>query len=61
MIQKKIDAQIKYCLENKLPLFMSRSGLCWACHGQLMNYYSLEYVSNNLITGCPYCHRSFCE
>lgn len=61
-IQKKIDAQKKYCQEAKLPLFIPSNGVCWACHQNIFSEkgYTLAQA-NRLITSCPYCHKSFCD
>lgn len=62
--QKAIEAQEKYCSKNKLPHFAPHNGNCYICgkniyEGQLA--ISVEQASSSLITGCPYCGRSYCD
>lgn len=66
-----IEAQSNYCKENEDPLFAPQDGFCHSCgkqiyadyeeHGSIDRGESLEYARNNLITGCPHCHRSYCD
>lgn len=71
---KANEEQIKYCNEHGYPHFAPTKS-CYRCHqniyepkenynewtGKYVSGYSVEYASNNLITGCPHCHYSFCE
>lgn len=57
----KIVAQEKYCEENKVPFFAPRKEICWSCGRDVYSGLSYEYCRNNLITGCPHCHRSFVD
>lgn len=59
--QKAAAAQAKYCKENNLPLFAPYDGVCWACRRNIYEIISIEGAGNHLITGCPLCHRSYCE
>ncbi len=56
-------AQKNYCKEKVYPLFAPKDGVCWNCGKNIycVNGISVEQASNNLITGCPFCHRSFCD
>lgn len=58
-----IKAQETYCRKSKLPLFAPLSGICYECGGDIYgtNGYSLKYASENLITGCPLCNKSYCD
>lgn len=60
-IEEKRLAQQKYAKEKKLPLFAPLSGKCWSCGRNIYNAISLEEASTRLITGCPYCHRTYCD
>lgn len=63
------ERQKLYCKNRKLPLFAPPTGICWTCglniyydYGPEMNHaYSVHEAGNQHITGCPYCHTSFCE
>lgn len=61
-IQTKRFAQAIYCNEHKLINFAG-DGICPSCHRNCYDDdgYSLEYCSNDLITGCPFCKRSWCD
>ena len=49
--------QIESCKKCNIPNFVPDNGICYSCHQQV-------YEANNLIfpiTGCPHCHRDFCD
>lgn len=56
-IEEAKKAQERLCGEKQLPLFAPYSGVCWSCGRQI--YEELDGTSH--VTGCPYCHRSYCE
>lgn len=67
---KSIEAQKKYCKEKRYPHFAPSGGHCWSCGRNIYepkeNKYgttgiTLEQASNQLVTGCPHCHRSYCD
>jgi hypothetical protein len=58
---KKRKAQAKYAADNNHPLFAPLGGTCWSCTGQIYDKIDLETASNTLITGCPYCKKSFVD
>lgn len=60
-IKEKIEAQKKYCIEKKLPHFAPSDGRCWRCNRQIYERISLKEASTDLITGCPWCNRSYCD
>lgn len=70
-IRACIEAQKKYCEDNKAPHFAPEDGFCYSCGKQIYTDYhehgftdrgkSIEYASTELITGCPHCHRSYCD
>lgn len=56
-----IASQEKYCKDNHDPLFAPQDGFCHSCGKQIyVNGYE-DRASNELITGCPHCHRSYCD
>lgn len=50
-------AHIRLCEEKNLPLFAPTNGVCWACYRQIFEVLD----GTSFITGCPYCHRSYCD
>lgn len=60
-LQKKIDAQKRYCKANDLPHFAPFDGYCFSCGRQIYEEITLKKAKTDLITGCPWCHRSFCD
>jgi hypothetical protein len=60
LLQKQ-EAQKEYCKANKLPQFVSLVGTCWNCGKNVYDRISLEEAGSDLITGCPFCLRSFCD
>lgn len=63
-------AQVKYCEDNKAPHF-APTNYCYACRRSIYTTYNIngreskgitvERAGNGLITGCPHCHRSYCD
>jgi len=60
-VEQKLAAQVEYCRVNKLPLFVPANGICWKCNKQIFDAIGDRRASTELITGCPYCSRSFCD
>jgi hypothetical protein len=56
-------AQRRYCAAKSLPMFAPSDGRCGWCHGDIdgKGRYSVEEAGSGMITGCPICHRSFCD
>ncbi len=61
LLDEKIKAQRKYAAEIGAPYFAPTRGICWKCHRQIYERISLEKASTELITGCPWCCRSYCD
>jgi len=60
-IEEKRAAQKAYTIKEQLPHFAPTDGVCWNCGKQIYTGISLEKASTQLITGCPHCHRSYCD
>ena len=66
-IELKRKAQKEYCNSGDIvtPNFAEfgtdEKGNCRYCHKNIWEHISLEKASNHLITGCPLCHRSYCD
>lgn len=58
-VQDKIEAQREYRKRTKSPCFGPDNGRCWSCGRQIFEKITLEGASNYLVTGCPYCYRSY--
>lgn len=58
-----ISAQERYTKQNHDPRFAPEDGFCWSCGKQIYGGrgYDLHRASNELITGCPHCHRSYLD
>jgi hypothetical protein len=42
--------------------FMSNDGYCWKCRGDVIKYQIEKGNDGSVgVTGCPYCHISYCE
>ncbi len=59
MEDTKIKAQEEYCKRNYVPFF-APTGKCWGCNRNIWEGITLEQATNEHITGCPYCNKSFC-
>jgi len=43
-------------------MFMPKNGICWNCGGDIINKERKKGNDGSImITGCPYCHQSYCE
>lgn len=65
-VQESIEAQAKYCEENGYPHFAPRNGICLHCSRQIYDTdyeagITTEEASSTLVTGCPYCNKSYCD
>jgi len=57
-----IREQRRYCAQHGLPLFLPYDGRCFSCRRDITHHSRIRSVARrSLITGCPYCSRSFCE
>lgn len=56
-ISKRIQAQKDYLEKSGEPHFAPKDGRCFNCKRQI---YEIE-DGTTLVTGCPHCHRSYCE
>lgn len=59
---KAHKAQTEYCKKNNAPHF-APIRFCFACRRDIYgkNGYSVKGAGECLITGCPLCHRSYCD
>lgn len=56
--EKAKAAQRKLCEEKGYPHFAPTSGVCWSCNRAI---YMTEADGKHYITGCPWCHRTYCD
>ena len=56
------EAQRRFCNAHAYPWF-APIRYCPKCHRDIYGSggYSLDYAATHLITGCPFCHWSYCE
>ena len=54
-----IKAQADLCTSKSLPMFMPENGYCYRGH-DIIGVRG-ERLRTEVITGCPVCHRSFCD
>ena len=59
--EEKINLQRQYCLLHRTPMFASNSDRSWCCGKDIWEKISKEEASTKLITGCPFCNKSFVE
>ena len=60
-VKKCMEAQSKLCSEKKYPHFAPHDGRCYNCSRQIYDRITLCRAETDLITGCPWCNRSYCE
>lgn len=59
-IKKCIERQRKICEpEGEYPSFAPRDGICGSCRTQIYSHPDKD--GSTLVTGCPWCHRSYCD
>ena len=61
---KAIAAQMIFCSKHNLPMFAPSNGICWRCGRNIYEGergVSVERAGAMLITGCPYCHRTYVD
>lgn len=65
-----VKAQKELADKNNHPHFAPKSGYCYNCgksiyiaieKGSYKSGITLERAKTELVTGCPHCHRSFCD
>jgi hypothetical protein len=56
-IEEAKRAQAELCERRRLPHFAPQSGVCWSCRQQIYE----ELDGTGYVTGCPFCHRSYCD
>jgi len=52
-----IERQKKLCIKINAPFFAPNNGFCWKCGKDMVN----GDWDKELITGCPHCHKSYCD
>ena len=68
-VNKSIKAQKELCDKKNYPHFAPMNGICYNCNRCIYLPYdekkeigvSVDKATNELITGCPHCHISYCE
>ena len=60
---EKVNNQLQMCKEKGYPDFIPKGGICWKCHKQVYDHekYKGKTGAEELVTGCPFCFRSYCD
>lgn len=55
-------AQREYCQRKEFPSF-APTKFCYSCDRDIYSEggYSVKEAGERSITGCPFCHRSYCD
>ena len=71
-----IKAQKEYCEKKGYPHFAPHNGICYFCGQQIYEAIqhdddwkddtyttgiTVKEAASVLVTGCPHCHRSYCD
>jgi len=58
-----ITNQLNLCRKLTAPFFMSENGVCYKCGRDIIPVLinKGEDGSKELVTGCPICHRTYCD
>ena len=56
-IKSRIEKYAKWRKEHSFPQFEPPGGICWNCKRQIFEIWD----GTEAVTGCPYCHISYCE
>ena len=62
--EEKYKKYSEWCRSKNLPNFVPPSGKCFSCHQPVFE--ETEHTAGypeegEFITGCPHCHRTFCD
>ena len=60
---EKFEAYKKWCREHDLPNFVPPSGKCFGCRNEVFGdtKHTKGAEPDEFVTGCPHCHRTFCD
>lgn len=58
---EKIRLQEEYCKKKQIPFFAPKTESSWCCGRNIWAKISKDKASSDLVTGCPYCCRSYVE
>lgn len=54
--------QKEYCIANNIPEFAPHNGVCSGCNLYIYVDERVKAVAaTQLVTGCPFCHKSFVD
>jgi len=56
-----IERQYRYCKEHGYDCLIPDAGICPTCKKQIFEKITFIESEEKVITGCPYCDRSFSE
>lgn len=59
--EEKFEKNKAWCREHNLPCFIPVSGKCFACRKSVFSDGNRGPKWDEFITGCPHCHRTFCD
>ena len=57
---EKRAIQAQFAKEHDAPMF-APTARCWSCGKNIWDAITLKRAGSELITSCPYCHRSYCD
>lgn len=60
---KSSAAQDDFCEQIGSPCFAPRDGICPNCGCDIYEAggITVDYAGSRLVTGCPFCRKSFCD
>ena len=60
-VEIKIASQKVYCESKGCWGYSPTDGVCGFCGRQIYERITLERAESEMVTGCPFCNRSFVE
>lgn len=57
---KLMEEYSDYCISKNCPNFLGIRGYCYSCYKNNLDYW-VETNKKELITGCHYCLKSYCD
>ena len=61
--KEKLEANTKWCRSKNLPQFVPETNICFHCRREVFRDDKTGEGPgvHDFVTGCPWCHTTFCD